>query len=72
MAELFDFTLPFHSYPSGFVLFNVRQLLGFVGFGVSCAFTRLVLLCAGFNVFGEACVEASVITKQNVNVKRHA
>ena len=52
-------------------MLNVRQFLGFVGFGVFCAFPVFMLLCSLIQVFSVTRIEASVHAEQNVNVKRH-
>jgi hypothetical protein len=71
VAELFDFSFSLHRVASAEKSFCVNQLLRFVGFGVSCAVAVLVQAGSRLQVFGVACVVATVTAQQNVNVKRH-
>lgn len=63
MAEFFDFAFTPHRVAPCVVGFYIGEFLGFMRFGVSCAFAGFVLTCSRFYVFGVAGVEAAVTAK---------
>jgi hypothetical protein len=72
MAHFFYFTFAVHRQTSRFKCFYILYLLGFVRSGVFCAVAISVKLSSGIQIFGVACVKATIGTKQNVDVKWHA
>ena len=71
VTKLFYFSLASHRSAPRPQTFHVGNLLGFVGFGVFCTLSVLMLSGSLVDVFGVASIEASVNALQDINVERH-